>query len=104
MILKGQFEKDLEVFINVDEFADLHGVNGNQVPAIINISTFKDVDRETSQALFITSMRVCIKQGSLDRLPQTNEEVELDGQYYRCLAVEVKQGCDVLVLEANAHR
>lgn len=104
MNLKGQFEKDLEVFINIDEFADLHSINGYTVPAIINTSTFEDVDRDTGQALFPTAMRVCVRQGAISPLPMTNEEVELDGRFHNCLALEVKQGCDVLVLEAHAHR
>lgn len=103
MNLKAQFEKDLDVFVNLNEFADLHFINGQTVPAIINSSTFEDIDRETVQALFTSTLRVCVKQGSLNRLPQTNEEVELDGMHYNCLSTEVKQGCDVLVLEANAH-
>lgn len=104
MNFKGQLEKDLAVFINLEEFADLHSVNGCQIPAIINTSTFEDVDRSTGQAIFTTAMRVCLKQGTLSPLPTVNEEVELDGHYYNCLALEVKQGCDVLVIEAHAHR
>lgn len=103
MNLKAQFEKDLNVFVSIDEFADYHSINGQTVPAIINSSTFEDIDHEGVQALFTSAMRVCVKQGSLNRLPQTNEDVELDGLHYNCLSTEVKQGVDVLVLEANAH-
>lgn len=97
---KQQLMQDVrQVFLNIEEFADIHEINGQLIPALVDVSRF---ERHDVQELHQEPIAVFIKQGAL-RLPRPGDPVTIDGYHYRCLTVRIEQGCDCLELESTVN-
>lgn len=103
---KEQLAQDLDVFVNVSEFADTHRICGVQVPAVIDSSVFDNHGGSTQQGVpqikvmqaeFSNAIAIYLKQGALKRLPLIGADFDLDGLKYTCRAVKLEQGCDVII-------
>ena len=101
MSFKDQLRRDLDVFINVDEFGNTHIINGQKVPCVIDSSVAQRFDSATVSGVFRSTIVVFLRQGDLDPLPQVDSSVILDGAPYRCFDVNTEQGIDALTLVAS---
>lgn len=85
MNLKEQLNKDVLTFINGNEFAETHSINGNQVECVLMYSD-KDTDANIqSKKGIITSYKSITVQTSLlnNGIPQPNDYLELDGSLFK---------------------
>lgn len=98
---KEVLSEDLDIFIDEDEFANRHTINGVEVVAIVNTSNAQHMELATVVGVFTATIEVYLKQGSLSPLPRPDSEVVLDGLKFRCYDVVVEQGIDILKLYAN---
>lgn len=87
-----------QAFLNLKEFADLHVINGNRVPAIIDTSRFDDLP--DVQALHNEPLSIYVAQGALKRLPRPNDPLDLDGYHYKVFAVSIEQGVHRIDVES----
>lgn len=89
-------------FLNVSEFADLHSVNGREVPAIVDTSRFDALPEV--QALHNEPLSLYVAEGQMRGLPRPDDPVTLDGYHYRCFGVSVEQGVYRIDLESVINR
>lgn len=97
---KSALRDDLDVFINVEEFADEHVINGVTVKAVFDSSVANRFQEAQIQGVFQATSVVYLRQGDLDPLPQIDADITIDGLHFRVKDVVVEQGVDILTLEA----
>lgn len=87
------------VFINLDEFADYHNIDGVNIGCIVD----KDLTSEFAGAalgVFINTITLYIREGDISA-PVEGEIISLDGSLHLVKSVSVEGGVLVIVAEAN---
>lgn len=109
MTFKEQIAKDnTQVFMNVDEFGELHIVNGNQMPVIIDNNEL--VDREKryryrnslyADGVYLKELLIYVKASDFGKLPAIGRTINFDGKIYTVSDAINEDGIYSLTLEAN---
>ncbi len=87
-----------DVFLNVDEFADEHVINGVDVRCVIDNIDTQDDGESDRYGTFATSIRVHIKEGIIST-PVENELLSIDGYDFTVMRVSREVG--VIVVEGR---
>lgn len=101
---KDAVSKDAEmVFINEDEFADKHVINGREVLCIVDeneINEAKWTLNNPVEGVFDHTFTIYIRTGVLERCPVENEVLRLDGKL--CFVRKVSDEMGLLVISVEA--
>ena len=80
---KEQLEKDFDdTFFNLDEFAELHTIDGNEIPvvvdneALLSLNMGKTVETD---GIFTDSIIIFVQRKYLDYEPVIGQVIEFDG-------------------------
>lgn len=87
------------VFLNADEFADVHDINGTRVKCIID----KDIVQEAEASLegvFVNALTLYIRVGDI-KTPAEGATLYVDGKMHLVRNVSVEDGMLVIVAEVN---
>ena len=84
---KDQTERDLDIFINLNEFADVHALNGTECKAIIKAPTARESflssgSHISDDGIFGISIFVHCRSEDLPELPHQGNVFVLDGEPY----------------------
>jgi hypothetical protein len=84
MGFKEQLEKDLKnVFFNINEFAEMHNVEGEDVLVVIDKDLFKEKYKEIeTEDIIILGITLFIQKEHLRGEPKVNREMTVDGKTY----------------------
>lgn len=101
---KDAVKKDAgAVFINIDEFADEHVINGQTVDCIVDENEINPAEwsvRNPLEGVFEHTFTIYIKSGVLEPQPVENELLYLDGRV--CFVRKVSDEMGVIVISAEA--
>ena len=103
---KTYAEGDLSTFFNIDEFADYHDIDGQQVLAIIESDQFNERPRHSEELYYVTngiyrsSVTVLVKSADFEK-PVIGQQISVDGDDYYVTAVAEDAG--VLKITATAN-
>ena len=87
------------VFLNADEFAETHILNGERVTCVVSV----DVDKEaTPEGVYLSTMTVYVRASALSRKPVEGELWNIDDGLHFVRNVSDEMGMLVIVTEANA--
>ena len=102
---KEQAADDLGVFLNADEFAETHTVNGVEVQAVLEGLTTKEFVQHSARISFEgVDVRTVILHLRATDIPQKVAQgnvLELDGEMYRIADTVDDMGLLTLTLEAG---
>lgn len=102
---KDTVKKDVKsVFINQDEFADEHVLNGQTVVCVIDEDLTTNVSDTVANPLygvFINMIKIYVSPDDLDPAPVNGEILDVDGNMYIVRKVAFEQGVLVITAEAN---
>ncbi len=102
--MKDLITKDLGIFLNPEEFGQLHDVNGRQVLIVFDAdilkerASYRDVPTD---GVFTGQVVVFIKSTDLPSMPATGSVLRLDGKMYLVNEVSESMGILEITLEAN---
>lgn len=102
--MKDIILQDLNIFFNVDEFADLHEVNGQQMPVVFDAdilkqrASYRDIPID---GVYYAKLVVFVKTASLGKPPVIGSVLRLDGNIFLVSDVSEANGILELTLEAN---
>lgn len=102
---KNAIKKDvLSVFINIDEFADVHSVNGEDVLCIIDKDVTAGLDgREINfEGVFVNTLTIYVSSAEIASRPVEGQILDLDGETYIVRNVSDEDGILVIIAEVNA--
>ena len=102
---KEQLEKDFDdTFFNLDEFAELHTIDGNEIPvvvdneALLSLNMGKTVETD---GIFTDSIIIFVQRKYLDYEPVIGQVIEFDGVTYPIDNVLSDTGGDTIILRGN---
>lgn len=109
MTFKEQIAKDnVQVFMNVDEFGDIHTINGKEMPVIVDNNEL--VDREKryryrnslyADGVYLKELLIYVKESDFGALPKIGRIITYDGKSYIVSDAINEDGIYSLTLEAN---
>lgn len=101
MNFKTMVAQDIDtVFLNENEFADHHDINGVWMPCVIDFDVTLGADTAL-EGVFRNAITIHIKAGSLHERPVENEPIYVDDRMYFVRSVSDEMGCWVILAEAN---
>lgn len=99
---KNAVEKDVKaVFINPDEFADYHSLNGNQVRCIVDTDVTDAYKGGNIDGVFVNTLTIFVATEDIEPRPVEGELLELDEKTYFVRKVGFEDGIYSIVVEAN---
>lgn len=108
LTFKEATQRDIdEVFFNVDEFSDLHVIDGVEMPAMID--DMENIEREKKMkskmdGIYARQVLLYVKASAFGGLPAHGRLMTLDGRRYMVVDAVDEGGVYTLTLEANRSR
>jgi len=99
MGFKDQLALDTAVFLNTDEFADTHNIDGEQVTCVFDNDIFQK--GQTADGVYISIKKLFIKSADLPDRPVVGQHVRVDGELYLVSDSTEVMGLLEITLEAN---
>ncbi len=105
---KELVERDVHsTFMNLGEFADIHNVDGKEMPIILD--DVEIIEREKKMksnmdGVFVRQKLMYVKAADFGPAPAVGRAVTLDGQMHVVLDVSDEQGVYAITMEANKTR
>ena len=102
---KEQLKKDIyNVFLNVEEFAETHTINGKEVPALID--DMEVVEREKRMrshmdGLYVRQTILYVAAADYGPLPGIGKTIVIDGRRFLVGDATSEGGMYAITLEAN---
>lgn len=102
MSFHDMVRKDLDrVFFNLEEFAELHVINGFEMPCVIDRDENTDATVRSVMGVYASAIELRVRASDLKRLPKEGEPLSLDGQTYFVAEASSEMGLYVIVLQAH---
>lgn len=103
---KEQLEADLDIFINADEFAETHNINGQDVICVLEGLTTKEQITKANGTLAFDGISALtrvlhIKTADLHERLAHGNVVELDGETFRVGDAVEDNGITTITLEVD---
>lgn len=109
MTFKEQIARDIDnVFINGDEFSEMHNVNGKDM--LCQVDTNELVDRERrykfnhslyGDGVYLKETLIFVRKTDYGKLPSVGRSITLDGKMYIVSDAIDEDGIYSIALEAN---
>ncbi|WP_025847611.1 hypothetical protein [Paenibacillus ehimensis] len=107
MKFKDMLLKDLSVFFNLDEHADLHNIDGRDIPVIIDGDQLTQRPRQpidlyhAAAGVFVAKVTIYAYASDFEERPVIGQHLRLDGQLRLVTNCTESSGILVIDLEAN---
>ena len=99
-------DRDIEIFINLDEFGERHSINGVEIPCILQSYTSEKSGNESRNfdGLHGDFMTLHFRTILIDPLPQQGESIRIDEKRFTIENVEDMKGVTRLILSSYRGR
>lgn len=104
MSLHDQLKEDLSVFLDLDDFGEVHDLNGTECSAVVQeISAQEELTtgENVHLGLYGTVLQVHCKQSDLPEVPIYGQTFYLDGKLFIVVSCSKNAGMLTIKLEAN---
>ncbi len=103
---EDQLEKDFDrVFFNVDEFGELHDIDGEKIPVVVDNETLLQLNlgkTADSDGIFQDNRMFFVQKKYLEEEPAVGQILEFDGESYLVGNVMKDFGGYTVILRENA--
>lgn len=88
------------VFINTDEFAEEHDINGVMIPCVISDDLTAGANASL-EGVFINTLTINVSKDALNEVPVEGELLRVNGSLHIVRSVSDEMGMLVITCEAN---
>lgn len=105
--LKDVVKKDTELFLNLDEFSDIHDINGKEMLVIVDNDLLKDRPRQSVEAyhaasgVYVAEKVIFVRESDLGYTPVIDQKFYLDGNLHMVTGCNSQMGILEITLTAN---
>lgn len=103
MTFKEQVQEDIQkVFFDLDIFAEIHNVDGTDMPVVIDNESFKEIratQKEHTDGIFLDGLLFYVSMEYLQILPSVGNVFYFDNVMYRVFSANNNGGIVEIVLE-----
>lgn len=92
------------VFMNTEEFAALHNVNGKRIPVVVDENELIEREKRAKSrmdGIYVRATLIYVKATDIGALPPVGSALTLDGRTYRVIDAVNESGLYSIHLEAN---
>lgn len=89
------------VFINLDEFAEPHDINGETVDCVIDKNVIKENSNRELEGVFANTLTIYVATQDLPAVPVEGELLRVDGSLHIVRNVSDEMGVLVITAEAS---
>lgn len=94
----------MDLFVNQDEFADMHLIDGKEMPVMIDNNEQVEREKRMTQhmdGIYKKQMLIYVKKSDYGVLPAIGKILNLDGRVYKIMDAIDEDGIFSISLEAN---
>ena len=93
-----------QTFLNIDEFSDIHKVNGKEMP--VQIDTNEQIEREKRMnqnvdGVYVNQKLIYVAASDFGAMPKQGAVLNLDGKIFRVADAVDEYGIYSITIEAN---
>lgn len=102
---KDFLDEDVDVFINLDEFADIHTIDGIELKCVIDTDIYDERGNASNDRLggvFNDMISVFVYKDLIER-PNIDELMEIDDEYYKVVGVKSSERLYEIKLSRNTY-
>lgn len=103
MKLRDYIYRDISAFLNTDEFADMHDIDGQMIEAIIDSDILKIYSNDKTEmydGVYRGEIALYVKESDLNYRPVYGQIMRLDGNIYTVKECADDMGIFRITLEA----
>ncbi|GIO09665.1 hypothetical protein J31TS6_56930 [Brevibacillus reuszeri] len=108
MNFKDQLSIDLSVFFNIDEFGEIHNIDGRDLLVVIDKDVSAGRKRKglsdyysMSEGLHISKIMLYARVSDFPVVPTADSQMKIDEEYYRVVDCDKQMGVLEIELEGN---
>ncbi|KGE20644.1 hypothetical protein [Paenibacillus wynnii] len=102
MNLRDQIRLDTQnTFLNLNEFADVHIIDGQSVKAVLDQATDDQHPLAYAEGISLVKAVLYVDSAELGYIPKQDQRMTIDGKGYFAVRVATDLGMMVISLEAN---
>lgn len=105
---KDQVAEDIHnVFLNLDDFASVHVINGREMPCIIESVHAQVREKRFSDHIdgtYALKPLIHVAASDFGSLPESGASLKLDGRLYRVIEAAEEMGMYAITVSANRGR
>lgn len=101
MSLKDQIQSDLVVFINTDEFAEPHVINGQILNVIVDNDRLKERSKEEYEGISVGEILYYVKTEDIGERPEEGTPQIFDGRQMYVFDCRDGDGMYEIILQQN---
>lgn len=93
-----------ETFLNVSEFADIHNIDGREMPVQIDDNEIIEREKKSSShmdGVYVKQKLIYVKANDFGSLPAIGRQLMLDGKRYLVVDSTDEYGVYTITLEGN---
>lgn len=97
-------DKDLEIFVSLDEFAEIHEINGYEMNSVFQESTSAKSGNASRNfdGLHGNFQSLYFKRCDMEKIPQEGESIRVDNRRFTVESSEDQKG--IVKLELSSYR
>lgn len=99
--LKDTFSSDISTFLNPDEFAGIHTIDGREMHAVITEATENQHPMSYADGVSLARKVVYLDSTELGYKPREGGYMNINGRPFFVTGVSDEEGIYVLTMEAN---
>ena len=98
---KETLQNDINAFINVKEFAEIHYIGGQEVPLIIDEDELQKRQMKAAEGTYLGDLLLFIETKYLKSRPTEGRKFILDDKVYIVISCKEKDGLYEIAIGAN---
>lgn len=99
---KDYIGKDLDIFINQNEFAEMHLINGKSLKITIDNDRLQERSEKEFDGIFVGDILFYVTELEYGHLPVPGEIINFDGQITQVFNARTDKGIHEIILQRNS--
>lgn len=98
---KDVFLEDLKVFFDIDEFGEIHNIDGRNLNVIIDNDSLEERSRREYDGVYVGDLLYFVKEKDYGEIPKPDSLQRFDGKIYTVFNVRKDTGIYEIILSSN---
>lgn len=98
---KDYFKSDIDSFLNINEFGELHIIDRVQYSAVVDNDRLQERSKKEYDGVYVGDILYFINQDSFKRVPKVNDIQVFDGKPCEVFDIRKDMGMYEIILKRN---
>lgn len=98
---KDFLDSDSAVFLNIDEFATTHNIDGKDIDIVIDNDMLKERQAKYAEGTYLGDLLFHVKKSDFGYKPAIRKHIKFDGETYFITDFQEDMGIYIITIGAN---